>query len=81
MSDRGRFSIWRDDPGLDSWYDAAVNHGFGFRTNDGNPMEEMIFFDIAESNQVNYPSDASNEWFYGAAIDDNTIMESKFHFC
>jgi hypothetical protein len=81
MSDRGRLSIWKDDPALDSWYNAAVNRKFSFSSNDGNPMEEMLFFDIAKSNQVNYPSGASNGWFYDATMGDNTIMESKFHFC
>ena len=81
MSDRGGFSIWKDDPALDSWYNAAVNRKFSLRNDDGNPMEEMSFFDSAKSDQVNYPSGAANEWFYGAAMGDNAIKESKFHLC
>jgi hypothetical protein len=81
MSDRGRFSIWKDDPALHSWHNAAVNRDFILRNNDGDPVEEMLFFDIAKSNQVNYPSGASNEWLYDATVGHNTIMGSKFHFC
>jgi hypothetical protein len=81
MSDRGSFSIWKDDPALDSWYNAAVNRNFSLRNDDGNPMEEMSFFDIAKPNQVNHPSGAANEWFYDATLGDNTIKESKFNFC
>jgi hypothetical protein len=81
MSDQGRFPIWKDDPALDNWYNVAVNRSFGLRNNDGNSVEEILFFDIAESNQVDYHSGASNEWFYDVAMDDNTIMKSKFHFC
>jgi hypothetical protein len=64
---------------LDSWYKATVNRNFSLRKDDGNPMEEMLFFDIAKSNQVNFPSGTANEWFYDATTGDNTIKESKFH--
>ena len=80
MSDRGSFSIWKDDPALDSWYNAAVNRNFSLRNDDGGPVEEM-FFDMPKSNQVNYPSGTANEWFYDATMGDNTIKESKVHFC
>jgi hypothetical protein len=81
MSGRGSFSIWKDDLALDSWYKATVNRNFSLRNNDGNPMEEMSKTDITKSSQVNCPSGAANEWFCDATAGDNTIKESKFHFC
>ena len=78
MSSRGRFSIWKDDPALDSWYNAAVNRNFIPRNSDDNPVEEILFFGIPKSNQVSYPSGASHEWFYDASMGHSTIMESKF---
>jgi hypothetical protein len=80
MSGRGSFSIWKDDPALDSWYKATVNRNFSLRNDDGNPMEEMSKTDIAKSTQVNCPGGAANGRFYDAATGDNTIKESKFHF-
>jgi hypothetical protein len=73
MSRRGRFSIWKDDPTLDSWYNTAVDRNFIPRNSNGNPVEEMLFFGIAKPNQVNYPS---GEWLYDAGMGH---LESKFH--
>jgi hypothetical protein len=78
MSSRGRFSVSKDDPTLDSWYNAAVNRNFIPRNSNGNPVEEMLFFGIPKSNQINYPSGASDEWFCDASMGHNTVMESKF---
>jgi hypothetical protein len=78
MSNRGRFSVWKDDPVLDSWYNATVNRNFIPRNSNGDPAEEMLIFGIPKSNQINYPSGASDEWFCDASMGHNTVMESKF---
>jgi hypothetical protein len=80
MSDQGRLSIWKGDPAMDSWYNAAVHRNATIRSNSKGDMEEMLFFDIAKSNQVKYPSGAANDWFYGATTGGNDTIESKLNF-
>jgi hypothetical protein len=80
MSDQDRLSIWKGEPALDSWYEAAVHRNVSLRNSGQGGMEEMLFFDIATSNQVKYPSSAANDWFYGATTGANAIISSKLHF-
>lgn len=77
MSDRGRLSIWKDDQALDNWYDAAVHRNAGLRNSGKGGMEEMLFFDIATSNQVKYQSRAANDWFYGVGTGANAVVSSR----
>ena len=81
MSDQGRFSIWKGEPALDSWYNAAVGRDASLHTVEETAGEESLFFDIAKSNQVKYPSDGANDWFYGSAIGDPKIVESTLPVC
>ena len=81
MSDQGRFTIWKGEPTLDSWYNAAVGSNASPRTIEETTGEEVLFLNIAKSNQVKYPSDGANDWFYGSAIGDGTIVESALSVC
>ena len=79
MSDPGRFSIWKGEPAMDSWYSAAINANLDRRRGRGDAdMEEVLFLDIAKSNQVKYPSGDANDWFYGASADFNPTIESEY---
>ena len=78
MTDQGRLSIWKGDPALDSWYNAAINRNASFHNVDKSDMEEMLFSDIAKSNQVKYPSGSANDWFYRSTTGDAPIVESVF---
>lgn len=78
MSDIERFSIWKDEPSMDSWYSAAVTRDTENRKGiDTSDMQEVLFFDIGKSNQVKHPSDDVNDWFYGATERFETTISSK----
>src|SRR5256885_11763502 len=81
MSDQSRLSIRKGDPALDSWYNAAVNHNTSIRKMEIGNMEEMLFFDLANSNQVKYPSGAANDWFYSSPVGDPPVVESVSTLC
>jgi hypothetical protein len=80
MPDQGRLSIWKGEAALDSWYNAAVNRKASLRNTAKSDMDEMLFFDIAKSNQVKHPSGAANDWFYGATMGNNAAVGSRFYF-
>jgi hypothetical protein len=75
MSEYGMFSIWKSEPALDSWYNAAVGRDASLHGIGQSDMDEILFFDISKSNQVTYSSSTVNSWFYGAANRDNTSIE------
>jgi hypothetical protein len=77
MSEQGRLSLWSGNPALDSWYNAAISRNASPRNMDETGMEEVLFFDIAKSNQVKYPSDGANDWFYSATMGDDASIESE----
>lgn len=80
MSEHGRLSIWKSEPTLDSWYNAAVNRNASVHDLGKSDMEEMLFFDISRSNQVRYPSSSANDWFFGGTTGDNANIEGKSNF-
>ena len=80
MSEYEMFSIWKSEPALGSWYNAAVGRDTSLHSIGRSDMDEILFFDISKSNQVTYSSSSTvNRLFYGATGRDNGNIEDKFN--
>ena len=77
MSEYEMFSMWKSEPALGSWYNAAVRRDTSLQGIGQSDMDEMLFFDISKSNQVTYSSSTVNRLFYGATNRDNGGIEDK----
>lgn len=79
MADKvARYSVWKSDPAMDSWYHAATGNGSVTGLSDaGGDMKEAMLFDITKNARVNSPSLVANDWFYKSNSDFNINAESK----
>ena len=78
MSDHGRNSIWQADPAVDSWYNATIADDFKYGDADKTAdMEEKLYLDISKANQVKYPGNAVNDWFYETMLANGAILEGN----